>query len=160
MARKITGDAAAETKPTRKTGAICQDCGKNLSDQPYKWAVNMVPYHCTGSRWAFGSQFDRDGHHCPEPKHLPCWKCRADMGCLQCSGIVQELLCENIAEHDGMGAVWATKQAFIEHGPMIQQPSKNKARAQTVEDYPAQWRRDYSPEVKDAHSLTRMEDGR
>ena len=76
-------------------------------------------------------------------RHSPCWSCGADLGCARCSGEPEELLCMKGSGRQGghffghgrlRGPVWATKAAFVQHGPF---------QGQAVADYPSEWAYEY-----------------
>lgn len=120
-----------------KGGRTCVDCGGDLSE----FREGMEVRHCAGISYAFGARKWGEPHHCIE-LHPRCWLCHEPLGCRLCSGIAGELLCENLKAHNGLGAVWGTKAAFLEHGPLIRQ---RHGRRQTLEDYPRQWAMEYEP---------------
>lgn len=98
---------------------------------------NLV--ECKGSA-AFGVRWSEE--HQTRALHPHCWHCKRPLGCRQCSGIDKDLLCTEHGKgnpaswHRGLGPVWATRAAFVDHGLL----TKFK---QHLEDYPAQWRTSY-----------------
>lgn len=130
---------------------ICSDCGVDAGKMdpddhsPGVWTGDREVHHCEGTPWVLRSRYRGEPHHYIS-LHLDCWKCGAPMGCLICAGVGFELLCENVAAHKGLGAVWANKRAFLEHGPIIRQ---RRGRTQILTDYPPSWAIEYEPlEVK------------
>jgi hypothetical protein len=138
-------------KGTPRDGRICIDCGRDLS----QFREGSDVRHCAGISYAFGARKWGEPHHCIV-LHQRCWLCHEPLGCLLCSGIEAELLCENIRHHGDLGAVWGTKAAFLEHGPLPQQPKQNKARPQAVADYPPEWTRWYTPIEADPIAVAAM----
>ena len=128
----------AKFRGGKKTdGRVCSDCGGDLSE----FHEGREVRHCAGISYAFGARKWGEPHHC-FVLHARCWCCHEPLGCLLCSGIAQELLCENKKAHGDRGAVWATKKALLEHGPLIRQ---RDGRAQTLLDYPPHWAQEYEP---------------
>lgn len=109
----------------------CAKCGEGF-EREGAWQRGEV-VHCEGKSWAFDSRMRDEAHHAPWA-HPRCWACGAALGCPRCSGKGEELLCLNIAMHQGLGAVWATRAALVEHGVF---------HGQRIEDYPADWRPTY-----------------
>ncbi len=147
MPRKI-GSKSSES--VISVGRTCPDCGGDLSEWPPKPEIR----HCPSISFSFGTKCRgalKDKPHHTHELHPRCWLCHEPQGCLLCSGPSQELLCENIKAHNGLGAVWSTKWGFLNHGPMIRQRS---GRAQTLADYPAPWATEYEPlELNTAASM-------
>jgi len=109
----------------------CGKCGESFPREgAYKRGAIA---HCDGLSWAFGARLRDEAHHAAQ-LHPRCWACGAGLGCPRCSGVAAELLCHNVKMHSGLGAVWATKAALIEHG-LVQ--------GQKIEDYPVDWRPAY-----------------
>ena len=136
-------------KKGQRAAVECQDCGGDLSE----WPKNVEVRHCNGVSFAFGTRRRGEPHHA-QILYNRCWLCHMPLGCRNCSGIEKELLCENAKAHGDLGAVWATKAAFLEHGPFMLQPMRNKARAQKPEDYPADWARLYKPTMQSATPIS------
>lgn len=145
---KTTHHAASSDNSGKYICAECGvDAGKMDVDQrgPGVWVGDVGVFHCDGKSRVFGAKYRGEVHHFPFGWG-DCWKCGQTLGCQICTGIEQELLCENFAAHGGLGAVWATKRAFLEHGPLIRQ---RHGRRQALEDYPREWAMEYEPlEVK------------
>jgi hypothetical protein len=71
-----------------------------------------------------------------------CWKCHAPLGCAMCTTTnVLEVLCRRCA-------AWGTFEAFEHHGPVVPNP-KVPAPAKEAE-YPADWRRHYTPVAEES----------
>lgn len=129
-------------------GKCQEDAGKLKPDERNVgvWRGEQTVYHCMGSLYVFGAKSKGEPHHY-NTTFGGCWKCGRAIGCRLCVGIEQEVLCENIREHGGLGSVWATKRALLEHGPLIRQPNGPR---QTLADYPSDWAQEYEPlEVSD-----------
>jgi hypothetical protein len=90
---------------------------------------------CPGKSRAFGAKMWDEPHPIGRYRHKRCWSCGADLGCTRCSGLLRELLCmghgsdRNELKHGGLGPVWATVAALVEHGPL-------RGFNQTVDSYP------------------------
>lgn len=126
----------------------CAQCSEDVSilkpgeTNPGIWRKTAEVYHCDGKSSAFGAIYRGENHHYTS-RYSPCWKCKADLGCRRCSGVVSEVLCMNgsgkkreggFYGHDGMGPVWGTVEALCEHGLMVDQ---------SIEQYPAYWADEY-----------------
>ena len=46
------------------------------------------------------------------PLYPPCWKCKRPIGCRNCAGPIDDVLCTACA-------VWTTVPSFVEHGPIV-----------------------------------------
>lgn len=91
---------------------------------------------CPGRSRAFGAKMWGEPHPVGKYRHHCCWSCGADLGCTTCSGLLREVLCmghgadyRNEMKHGGLGPVWGTIAALVEHGPL-------RGFEQTIDNYP------------------------
>lgn len=126
---------------------VCLECNVDAGKiepgekSPGVWRGNATVYHCEAKTHVFGARYWGEAHHY-NSIHGNCWKCGRSLGCGLCCGIEKEVLCQNFREHGGLGAVWGTKRAFLEHGPMVLQRHGPR---QTLADYPREWAQEYEP---------------
>lgn len=116
------------------------------------WKSGDQVWHCDGNSAAFGAKYGGEIHHTGnKPLHPRCWHCHRPLGCIKCSGIRKELLCiehgrgDPAKYHGGLGPVWATLPALIEHGPLVKFQ-------QRIGNYPDEWRPAY---YKSADEVTK-----
>ena len=74
---------------------------------------------CPAVSAAFGARY-RGEPHLAYHRHLPCKQCKADMGCVRCSGPTSELLCRNCKD-------WAHPDSLAGHGELVHEPARRQA---------------------------------
>jgi hypothetical protein len=136
-----------KSKREQPTSAfICGTCGADMLEttdgrrgQPGIWKLGAKVCHCPGHSRGWMARFWGEAHH-HTSLHSNCWSCGGNLGCPLCSGIRRELMCagevgQRERAHGGLGPVWATQEALLEHGPL---------KRQLPEHYPPEWAAAYN----------------
>jgi len=92
-----------------------------------------------GSAVAWQSSCREAPHH-GRLRYPPCWRCQESLGCDQCAGALDDVLCLRCA-------AWGTRAAFAQHGPMLNTApmvgKRKGARAPEFAEYPPSFQARY-----------------
>jgi len=121
----------------------CHTCGESLPREfsgGFREAPD--PVHCEGSRVAYQVRRIDSPHH-GRLRYPACWRCGQSLGCDQCGGAWDEVLCTRCA-------AWGTPEALAKHGPIRNDACARAKRGGTA----APQVRDYPPAFRAAYGLS------